>query len=700
MNISSYGKNLFGELEVPCFITKLDSEKIVYANLPMESLLVNITKEPILGKKYYQVLANRDGNQSNSLKNRLENRESYEAYLYNVPLNLHFRCVFSPLQIQQEEYVLCKYYPIEQTSFRSDRFEEAMTRCVFGIHLSKDEMLPSLLETLCQFYQSDCGFVYRANRPKNTILLEGEYCREEGRKLTTELGEKINSNILLDWFEKQQDQGFFHLEGKDVDLLDESVSSKVLNTFQLRNLTLCAITNLQQETLGVVGVCNSKGKPLDTRLMHLMSRLVAQKVDKVAVEETLYYVNNIDSLTGFLNRNNYNKKMQELAHFAPKKMGVIFVNINGLKIVNQNMGCLQGDSHIKSAARTLRKHFPYPFYRISGDEFLGIALDVDKEELEEQVNLLHHKMKEEHNCVFSMGHAWAEGSVNFNRLVEEADTVMYINKQEYYYDSDRHFDHVGDSTLSDLLSYLENDEFMVYLQPQVNLKDGSLVAAEALIRRFDKTNQKMVFPDQFIPLYEMKSVIRHIDFFVLDTVCKLLAEWKAEGFQLHISVNLSRVTLLEHGIVESIVEICDKYQVEHSKLIIEVTERVGLIENDVASSLINQFKAEGFTISLDDFGCAYSNIITLAQIQVDEVKIDKSLVDHLVSDKKNHVLVKNILCMCNELENTSTLAEGIEDQAQADLLYELGCKLGQGYYFSRPIPIPEFYNKYFKNQEI
>lgn len=116
----------------------------------------------------------------------------------------------------------------------------------------------------------------------------------------------------------------------------------------------------------------------------------------------------------------------------------------------------------------------------------------------------------------------------------------------------------------------------------------------------------------------------------------------------------------------------------------------------MATSLVEEFKNNGFRISLDDFGCAYSNIVTLAQIEFDEVKIDKSLVDDLITNPKNRVIVKNMLLMCHELENTHTLAEGIETKEQADYLRSVNCHLGQGYYYAKPMPNEEFFEKYIK----
>lgn len=386
--------------------------------------------------------------------------------------------------------------------------------------------------------------------------------------------------------------------------------------------------------------------------------------------------------------------VESLVENPPSSLGVLSIHVNGLKEINSNLGYSQGDEFIANSATLLKNYFDYPFYRLSGAEIVGFAANVEKEFFEQQVKSLYVAMKEDNDYSISVGQAWDKNVYNINSLLQEAETSMCINQQEYYHVLGKHSTTINNKILEELLKNLEKEEFVIYLQPQVRLKDGSLHGAEALVRRIDTNSKKMIYPDQFITLYEQNSVIRHLDLFVVESVCEILSKWCKLGKNIPISVNLSRVTLQEYGIVNTIVEICDRHNIPHVLLVIEVTERVGLIENNVASSLITDFKEQGFNISLDDFGCAYSNIVTLAQIEVDEVKIDKSLVDDVTTSRKNHILVKNVLSMCNELEGASTLVEGIENVEQADLLYELGCHLGQGYYYSRPISVEEFFEKY------
>ena len=200
----------------------------------------------------------------------------------------------------------------------------------------------------------------------------------------------------------------------------------------------------------------------------------------------------------------------------------------------------------------------------------------------------------------------------------------------------------------------------------------------------------MVPPGRFIPFYEVGGVISHVDLFVLRSACETLHKWQETGYDLHISVNFSRVTLLEPYIVDVISGICAESGVSPESITIEVTESIGKMDNDQLKDLIGKLKAAGFSISLDDFGSQYSNLAILAAMDFDEVKFDRSLVSTLEYNEKSRVVMKSGMDLCRELKGTSSLAEGIETKGQLDLLAGYQCDYGQGYYFSRPIPVDEF----------
>ncbi len=681
----------FDHHKYPCFITDLDKGALLYGN-PDFLALYGLSEEAF-GKAYYDVIDQSNIHTEKEFPN-WKQQEVFDTESYNKQLNMRFSV--HATKLQHDNAIFTEMISVDHDLQANSHFEEAMSRCIEIYNQPADTVVLSFMELLAEFYDCQRAYVYRFDMETKTINCVSQWSDDPKFQMKQDVNAKLDGVFLIDWLEKAHEVGIVMADRTAENFDPNSTIANFMNTFHMENITLCGVENANHKFVGVVGISNRRDSSVffDRRLITTISRFIAQDLTQEAFDATLFQLHYRDSLTGFYNRAGYSQKMDKMAEQKFESMGVISVNINGLKMINENTGISGGDLHIKTSTQRLKKHFGYLFFRLSGDEFLAIAPDVDKDEFEGKVMDLHNQMHEESNFDFSLGHTWGGRNYDFHKLVQEAEIVMYINKQEYYSNTSRHFESINDSTLSDLLSYLANDEFMVYLQPQVRLKDGSLYGAEALIRRFDKTNEKMVFPDQFIPIYEQKSVIRHVDMFVVKAVCKLLQQWAKDGKAIPISVNLSRVTLMEYGIVDSIVEICDRYLVPHELLVIEVTERVGLIENNVASSLVQNFKDHGFNISLDDFGCAYSNIVTLAQIRVDEVKIDKSLVDNLTTNKSNHILVKNVLTMCNELEGASTLAEGIEDESQARLLHQLGCHLGQGYFYSRPIPVAEFEKKY------
>lgn len=174
------------------------------------------------------------------------------------------------------------------------------------------------------------------------------------------------------------------------------------------------------------------------------------------------------------------------------------------------------------------------------------------------------------------------------------------------------------------------------------------------------------------------------------TACSTLREWINTGLDLHISVNFSRVTLLEPHIAEVISGICSEYKVPPSSITIEVTESVGKMDTTQLKDLIGKLKDAGFSISLDDFGSQYSNLAILAAMDFNEVKFDRSLVSTLEDNEKSRVVMDSGLGLCRALKGTSSLAEGIETKGQLELLTNYQCDYGQGYYFSKPVPLDEF----------
>lgn len=699
MKIKQYLEILCNDSPNPCYFVDKETNELLYMNQMFQKKFQVF--DDYTGKKCHEILPSATGTCAICDNLPVKQGEFLEHRIFVKPLNTFLRSNSTIHSVNGREVLMTKFFLTAQDEERmitKSSFEDAMTKCL-EILAVKDqtEAIHGFLKLLCDFYHCELAYICEFDNVNTTLASKFIWKAGEGdTDIPLNSEELVSQENFVTWLTNDSDHKMVSLDSSE-NYDKHTTEANILEKHSISNLVLNKLWNKDGTLMGIVGISNRTHPLYDDRLLKAISHTVMERFNEQSLLNALNSLNDIDLLTGFYNRNKYAEKLENIHNNPPSKLGILFVNLNGLRKTNEYFGFEVGDEQIKGTSHILREYFANDFYRISGDEFVAFVCNVDKEDFEQRVTSLHDRLKSENTeSSFALGHAWGSAPYSVSELVKVADTVMVVNKQSFYSSNFSERKEIGNILLQELLQALVEDEFMVYLQPQLNLETETVVAAEALIRRFDKKQEKMVFPDQFIPLYEKNSIIRHVDLFVVRKVSQLLQEWKHFGKSLPISVNLSRVTLMEHGIVQTITDIVDEYKISHDLIVIEITERIGLVENEVATTLVDDFKANGFRLSLDDFGCAYSNIITLAQIDVDEVKIDKSLMDNVLSNEKNSVIVKNILSMCNDLKGTSTLAEGIETGEQADFLRTANCHLGQGYYYSRPIPHEEFFEKYIQ----
>lgn len=273
-----------------------------------------------------------------------------------------------------------------------------------------------------------------------------------------------------------------------------------------------------------------------------------------------------------------------------------------------------------------------------------------------------------------------------------------INKTEiHFYTKQMHDDILWGKQLKAYLdTALQEQEFLVYLQPKMDIHTENICGAEALIR-WNYKHRGLMSPARFVPYFETDDSIIKVDEFVLCSVCAKLKEWKEKGYPLYpISVNLSRKHMEQVNLSEHLAELVDLYGVEHSLIEFELTETVAYDNQKYMISVMNDLKKQGFLISMDDFGTGYSSFSLLKEMPLDTLKIDKSFVDLLLQNEeieKIQIILRHIFLMAREL-GIHSVAEGVEEQEQVLSLRELGCEKIQGYYYSKPIPVDIFENQY------
>ena len=241
----------------------------------------------------------------------------------------------------------------------------------------------------------------------------------------------------------------------------------------------------------------------------------------------------------------------------------------------------------------------------------------------------------------------------------------------------------------------EDRRFAIYLQPKVDMRTQQIVGAEALARVLDPKGA-LLSHSRVIEELEKDGSISKLDYFVFDRVLDTLGRWKAHGYPLRvISSNFSRKTLLNPTALASVLAILSRYpDVLQSLVELEITETAGGYENNTFSELIERFGGYGLAFSLDDFGSSYSNLSMLADLDFRSIKLDRSMVHSIATNKVSQMMVRDIAKIC-ESRGMRLIAEGVETKAQADALIAEGCFYAQGFYFGRPMPVEEFEKKFF-----
>jgi diguanylate cyclase (GGDEF)-like protein/PAS domain S-box-containing protein len=417
-----------------------------------------------------------------------------------------------------------------------------------------------------------------------------------------------------------------------------------------------------------------------------------------------------DSLTGLANRALLRDRIgHAMARRDNCEGALMVVDLDGFKHVNDSLGHLAGDHALAVVAdRLLGVSRPGDTVaRLGGDEF---ALLVEEPLSQDQIQALGDRLIEavaqpfaweDHDVRVgaSVGVAFVEpGLHGADDLIRNADVGLYAAKaagrgQLRIFDSSM-FDAVRSrfELEVDLRNAVDQHEFVVQYQPIVELDTGQATGFEALVR-WHHPARGLLGPDQFIPIAEETGLIIPIGRWVLGQACRDLANWthiNPQAARLYVSVNLSAHQLEDPHLVSDVQSALADTDLEPARLVLEITETALMHDVQAALNRLNALKALGIRLSVDDFGTGYSSLSYLRQFPIDTIKIDKSFVDDIYSGGDDATFVRAILLLSESL-HLETLAEGIETRIQADVLQELGCHLGQGYHYAKPLDATEIH---------
>ena len=446
---------------------------------------------------------------------------------------------------------------------------------------------------------------------------------------------------------------------------------------------------------------NTTGEPL-----HLILQ-IQDITERKRAEEQVHHAAYHDALTGLPNRTLLADRLSlSLARAKRNKeyqFAVLFLDLDRFKLVNDSLGHTLGDQLLVELGRRLElcMRKADTVARLGGDEF-GMLLDGIKdpydaiyiaeriqEELLEPFNLNGHEFL----TTTSIGIAFSKSGYDFPEdILRDADIAMYRAKSNgkaryEVFDVAMHSHAVEMLNLErELRRAIERKEVKVHYQPIVSLSDKALVGFEALARVESETLGP-ISPVQFIPLAEETGLIIPLGMAVLQEACRQMQQWKEQYPQqqpLSISVNLSSKQFTQLNLVEMITKTLEETGLDPSCLHLEITESVIMEKGQEASEMLSQLKALGVTLSIDDFGTGYSSLSYLHSFPFDILKIDRSFVSRVATDKESAGIVETILHLADKL-GKKAVAEGVESEDQLAMLRAAGCGYGQGYLFSRPL---------------
>ncbi len=433
--------------------------------------------------------------------------------------------------------------------------------------------------------------------------------------------------------------------------------------------------------------------------------LLAYREHKQALREQekareIQYRLDHDDLTGVLCEKVFMRRVEEqLPLVLPDENCLIYLDVYKFKLINEMFGYEKGNELlclIADELHQLARRYHGLCGRISGDKFILFMPH------KEEVITLFHTRKRNTKKILPIEiylhygiYVIKDNTIPVNRMIDCAQLAQkavkgnYDNYVSYYNEQIKQQVVKEQEIISSMEQALANGEFIIYLQPQYNYKEGTVSGAEALVR-WNHPEKGLIPPGDFIPVFETNGFIIKLDEYVWEQVCKLQRRWIDEGKKpLPISVNVSRADLLKGCVAEKLAGLIEKYKLTPDLICVEVTETAYMDNPQKLVMEIDKLKENGLLVEMDDFGSGYSSLNMLKDVSIQVLKTDlKFLAGDGIEARKERIL-DSIISMAHQM-GLFVIAEGVETKEQADYLLKLNCEHMQGYYFSRPIPIEAF----------
>ena len=560
----------------------------------------------------------------------------------------------------------------------------------------------NLLEKIGHFTKADRAYI--VDEKDGCYYNTYEWCNEGIEPQINQL-QNLRAEDMPYWIPKLSSGESIFIE--DLENVKETmpVEYEILKPQNIHTLIVFPII-LSNTLKGFIGVDNPNIKDAKDviRLLAALGSYLGTTRENAAVYAKLEYRLNYDSLTKAYNRYGFYKNAQKLIkEHTDTEYCLILSDIKSFKLINEIYGENIADKILIDEVNIIRQ-------KMKGNSVLGrlngdiIAMVIPKEYLSEKefsdmIKLLSDRYSNKNFRLHIYLGVYYIKDVNetIRQMVDKVSLVIMKSKGNmsnyilYYDESSYRNDIFKQQLIGEFETALNENQFCMYLQPQTD-KDGNMLGAEALIR-WNHPNMGLIMPGAFIECFEDAGLIYRLDNYIWEEAAKQLKIWKDSGYNYYISVNISAKDFYHIDVYQTFKNLVSKYGIDTDKLHIEITETALSEDKQAAHKTIERLHDEGFIIEIDDFGSGYSSFNFLKDVCADVIKIDRVFLKKSSHEERGEQILRSIISLSHDI-GMDVITEGVENVDQLSMLAKMNCDWFQGYYFSKPIAVGDFEEKY------
>jgi len=560
----------------------------------------------------------------------------------------------------------------------------------------------NLLEKIGHFTKADRAYI--VDEKGGCYYNTYEWCNEGIEPQINQL-QNLRAEDMPYWIPKLSSGESIFIE--DLENVKETmpVEYEILKPQNIHTLIVFPII-LSNTLKGFIGVDNPNIKDAKDviRLLAALGSYLGTTRENAAVYAKLEYRLNYDSLTKAYNRYGFYKNAQKLIkEHTDTEYCLILSDIKSFKLINEIYGENIADKILIDEVNIIRQ-------KMKGNSVLGrlngdiIAMVIPKEYLSEKefsdmIKLLSDRYSNKNFRLHIYLGVYYIKDVNetIRQMVDKVSLVIMKSKGNmsnyilYYDENSYRNDIFKQQLIGEFETALNENQFCMYLQPQTD-KDGNMLGAEALIR-WNHPNMGLIMPGAFIECFEDAGLIYRLDNYIWEEAAKQLKIWKDSGYNYYISVNISAKDFYHIDVYQTFKNLVSKYGIDTDKLHIEITETALSEDKQAAHKTIERLHDEGFIIEIDDFGSGYSSFNFLKDVCADVIKIDRVFLKKSSHEERGEQILRSIISLSHDI-GMDVITEGVENVDQLSMLAKMNCDWFQGYYFSKPIAVGDFEEKY------